>query len=154
MGICTFSDPCSTPHPLFFCLYQCLAKLSLIVCVYIRFLIRVFSLSLSLWMPVLVSGYIITHCMCICTFLDPRFSLSFSLQVCIRIRLYCHSLYVYNARFLIRFPPFFLFLFFSSLFLSKCPYQWPTIVITHCMCICTSLDLSVFLSLFLSEGLF
>ena len=47
-------------------------------------------LSLCLWMCVAVSGYIIPHCMCKCTSLDACFSLTFSLNVFIVFRIYCH----------------------------------------------------------------
>ena len=49
-----------------------------------------FFLSLCLWMCVAVSGYIIPHCMCKCTSLDACFSLTFSLNVFILFRIYCH----------------------------------------------------------------
>ena len=57
------------------CLYTCPAILWLIVSAY-TCLLRV-SYSLSLWISVVVlGGYIVTHWTCICTFLDPCFSLS------------------------------------------------------------------------------
>ena len=51
-------------------------------------------LSVSLCLN--VCSYIITHCRCKCAFLDPCFSISFSLNVFIRARLYWDWLYVYR----------------------------------------------------------
>ena len=108
---------------LFLCLSYCLSTLSLIqrlcVCLYIRV-----PQSLSLWMYVSVSGYIIALCKSVS--LDSCFSLLFvsecvykcpaklslivrvyvpllirvsffylSLNVCINVGLNCHSLYLY-----------------------------------------------------------
>ena len=89
------------------CLYHCLATLWLIVCAYTS--IHPVSYSLSFWISVLVFGYIVTHCTCICTSLCCatlslivgvyfhlliRVSLSFSLNTSISVRLYCHWLYM------------------------------------------------------------
>ena len=54
------------------------------------------SLIVFLWMFIPVSECIIVHFWCICTYLDPCFSLSFSLIVYVCVRLYCHWLYVYR----------------------------------------------------------
>ena len=61
------------------CLYHCAATLWLITVSAYTSLLRISS-SLSLWISVLVLGYIVTHWTCICTSLDPCFSLS-SLRV-------------------------------------------------------------------------
>ena len=50
-----------------------------------------FYLSLWLWMFVPVSGYVITDCMCIYVSWSCLF-LSFSLEICSSVRLYCHWL--------------------------------------------------------------
>ena len=55
-----------------------------------------FFLPHCVWMCVVVSGYIITHCRCKCTSLDSCFPLSFSLNVSLHIRLYCYWFYEYT----------------------------------------------------------
>ena len=50
-----------------------------------------FFLSLWLWMSVPVSGYVMTHCMCIYVSWSCLF-FSVSLNICSSVRLYCQSL--------------------------------------------------------------
>ena len=57
------------------CLYYCAATLWLFTVSAYTSLLRV-SYSFSIWISVLVFGYIVTHWTCICTSLDPCFSLS------------------------------------------------------------------------------
>ena len=112
--ICMSLDPCFCLF-LSECLYQSPAILSLVVFVYMYVSSSMSPLSLSLWMLVLVSGYIIIYCMPTCTALDPpwynctgwlgvkhQFTyvswsvfLSFPLKVYIGARLYYNPLYVY-----------------------------------------------------------
>ena len=107
-------DPCFSLF-LSECLYQSPAILSLVVFVYMYVSSSMFPLCLSLWMLVLMSGYIIIYCMPTCTSLDPpwynrtgwlgvkhQFTyvswsvfLSFPLKVCVGARLYYNPLYVY-----------------------------------------------------------
>ena len=74
------------------CPFQCPDMLWLIVCTDTS-LDRVWF-SLSIWRSVVVFGYIVTDCRCIFPSLDPCFSLSFSLNTSISVRLYCHWLFV------------------------------------------------------------
>ena len=83
------------------CLYQFWEILLLIACRYTS--LDCICFSLSLWTSVVVIGYIITHCMCICQSLDsclfsvslsvPILSLIAVLYVLLLIRV-CHSLFV------------------------------------------------------------
>ena len=115
-----------------------------------------FFLSLSVWMSVPVSSYIMTHCMSI-YFSSSRELFSFSLNIRIYVRLYCDSLFVYmyvsssvflsvfslNASigfqlychwsFVYNVVPWFLFL---SMFLSVSVHAYIT---ANIACLCTSL---------------
>ena len=67
----------------------------ILFCVYTYVFWFVFSpFSICLLMLVIVSGYIITHCMSI--YVSPLcLYVFFSLNICISVRLYCHWLYMY-----------------------------------------------------------
>ena len=179
---------------LFECLYQCSAMLSLIVRVLVPLLIRIsisfslslsvsgnitgksacirtsldsyFFVSLSLWMRVAVSDYIMTDCRCKCTHLDSCFWLFFSecFYPCSSILTLILVGESVNASLDLR----------LSLSLSLCLCQCPSILSVICMyvskrvqltqwatalwkieflffyfaCIRTSLDFCFFLSLF------
>ena len=66
-------------------------------------------------MFILVSECIIVHSWCICTYLDPCFSLFFFIYVC--VRLYCHRLYVYRH---ISYSPFLSISLYLSFSVSGC----------------------------------
>ena len=89
----------------------------------------------SPWISVIMIGYMITHCTCICPFLDPCFSLSFSFSAYINVQLYCHWLYFYRYFSWFAFLP----LFFP---MSVSVYEY----IRNSACIGTSLDSYFFLS--------
>ena len=96
------------------CLYKFSDILWLIVCPYTS-LGRV-CFSLSLWISVVVIGYIVIHCMCLCPSLGLCFSLSLTLSMPIGVFGYivtdCSSIGTSLDR---RIP-----LFFPSLCLSQC----------------------------------
>ena len=77
-----------------------------------------------------VSGYIITHCRFKCAFLDPCFSLSFSLNVFIRARLFWDWLYVYRY---VCWSSFLSFSLSVSAYISVCLSQCPNILSIICM---------------------
>ena len=126
--------------------YQCPAILWFTVCVYTS-LDRV-CFSLFLWISVLVFGYVVIHCTCICTSINPCLSVSFPLNASTNVRLYCHWLYVYSYVSWSAFFSVFLCLsqcprilslilrvylchlihVFLSLFVSECVYQCPAIL--------------------------
>ena len=85
-----------------------------------------FFLHLRVWVCVVVSDYIITHCMCKCTSLDPCFPLSFSLNVSVHVRLYWLWFYVYSYVCWSAFVSL-------SLSLSFCLCQCPSILSAICM---------------------
>ena len=96
---------------------------------------------LALWRSALVFGYIVTHCTCICMSRDPCFSALY-LNASMGFRLYFHWLSVYSS----------LDPHFSSCFsLSVWIFAYIT---ANSTCICTSLQLPVFPSHFLSFSVY
>ena len=145
--ICTSLDPCLSLFSEYFChfflfrgecLYQFSDILWLIVCPY-TCLGRVFFLFLSLWLSLVVIGYIIAHCMCVCPSLGPCFSLSLTLSMGIAVFGYivtdCSSIGTSLDR---RIP-----LFFCLFSLSVSVYGY---IIGNSACIGTSHDSYLFLS--------
>ena len=96
------------------CLCQFSDILWLIVCTYTSLCCVCFSISV--WISVVVIGYIITHSMCLCPTLDRCFFLSLTLSVPITVFGYivtdCSSIGISHNRLI---P-----LLFSSLSLSQC----------------------------------
>ena len=85
-------------------------------------------------------GYIVTHCTCICTSLDARFSV-FSLNASIGFRLYCHWLSVYTFVSWSAFLTMFLFVsvsaYIAANFACICTSLYLCFPLTFCHWICT-----------------
>ena len=141
------------------CLYRCSAISWLITVSAYTSLLRV-SYSLSLWISVLVFGYIVTHWTCICTSLDPCFSLSslwMPLSVfgnivtdfpCIVLSLdlhfyLCFSLSVSVSAYITAKSACICTSFYGCFFLTFCLSVCIPVaecIIMHSWCICTSLN--------------
>ena len=94
-------------------------------------------LSVSLCLN--VCSYIITHCRCKCAFLDPCFSISFSLNVFIRARLYWDWLYVYRY---VSWSSLLSFSLSVSAYISLCPSQCPSMLSEICMYVSKRVELA------------
>ena len=152
----------------FVCPFQCPNMLWLIVCAYTSVDRVYFSLSLSIF--VLVFGYIVIHCTCICTSLGPCFSVSsfwmplsvfgyividcpcivssldphiylcFSFSVSVSAYITANSVCICTS----------IYLCFPLMFCLWMCIPVSEYIIIHSWCICTSLDPCFYLSHFLS----
>ena len=143
------------------CLYHCPAISWLITVSAYTSLLRV-SYSLSLWISVLVfGGYIVTHWSCICTSLDPCFSLSYLWML---LSVLCYI--VTDCQYIVSSHDLYFFLcFFESVSVSAsldrvcfCLSLWRSVVVIgyiviDCRCIFPCLDrcFSLFLCEYISQ---